>query len=82
MATCNLKLCVLAGSAGAPGLSAQQQHIMELIVAGCSNKEISKELAISERTVKYQLTRLFGLFGVSGRMELSRFSLKESHRLH
>lgn len=60
----------------AHGLSRQQQHIVEGIVAGCSNKEIAKELSISERTVKYHLTRIFSKFGVSGRTELARFSLK------
>jgi len=60
----------------AHGLSRQQQHIVEAIVAGCSNKEIAKELSISERTVKYHLTRIFSKFGVSGRTELARFSLK------
>ncbi len=60
----------------AQSLSDHQQKIIEAIVAGCSNKEIAKDLAISERTVKYHLTRIFEKFGVSGRMELARFSLK------
>jgi two-component system, NarL family, nitrate/nitrite response regulator NarL len=59
-------------------LSAQQQQIVEAIVAGCSNREIAKELAVSERTVKYHLTRIFSKLGVSGRMELARFSLKNN----
>jgi two-component system, NarL family, nitrate/nitrite response regulator NarL len=60
----------------AHNLTRQQQHILEAIVAGCSNKEIAKELSISERTVKYHLTRIFSKFGVSGRTELARFSMK------
>jgi DNA-binding NarL/FixJ family response regulator len=58
------------------GLSAQQQQIVEAIVAGCTNREIAKDLAVCERTVKYHLSRIFTKFGVSGRMELARFSLK------
>jgi DNA-binding NarL/FixJ family response regulator len=57
-------------------LSRQQQLIVDAIVAGCSNKEIAEELSVSERTVKYHLTRIFGKLGVSGRMQLARFSLK------
>jgi two-component system, NarL family, nitrate/nitrite response regulator NarL len=57
-------------------LSAQQLKIVEAIVAGCSNKEIARDLHISERTVKYHLTRIFNKFGISGRMELARYSLK------
>ncbi len=60
----------------ARSLSPQQQQIVEAIVAGCSNKDIAQELAISERTVKYHLTRIFEKFGVSGRMELANYSLK------
>jgi two-component system, NarL family, nitrate/nitrite response regulator NarL len=57
-------------------LSPQQLRIVEAIVAGCSNKEIARDLRLSERTVKYHLTRIFRQFGVSDRMELARFSLK------
>ena len=57
-------------------LSPQQQRIIEAIVAGGSNKDIAQELSISERTVKYHLTRIFKELGISGRMELARHSLK------
>jgi two-component system, NarL family, nitrate/nitrite response regulator NarL len=60
-------------------LSDQQQKIVEAIVAGCSNREIAKELSVSERTIKYHLTRIFNTFGVSGRMELARVSLKKKN---
>ena len=59
-------------------LSPQQLQIIEAISAGCSNKEIARDLSLSERTVKYHLTRIFSKFGVSGRMELARFSLKNN----
>lgn len=55
-------------------LSQQQQRIMEAIANGCTNKEIAEELSLSERTVKYHLTHIFRRLGVSGRMELARFS--------
>jgi len=60
----------------AKSLSHHQQQIVGAIVAGCSNREIAHDLSISERTVKYHLTRIFGRLGVSGRMELARFSIK------
>jgi two-component system nitrate/nitrite response regulator NarL len=56
-------------------LTPQQRQIVDAIVAGCSNKEIARELSVSERTVKYHLTRIFGKLGVSGRMQLARFTL-------
>ncbi len=58
-------------------LSPQQQQIVDSIAAGCSNKDIARDLAISERTVKYHLTRIFGKLGVSGRMQLARFALND-----
>ena len=60
----------------AQGLTTQQQQILQALVVGCSNKEIAKELSLSERTVKYHLARVFKAFGVTGRMELARFSLE------
>jgi two-component system, NarL family, response regulator DegU len=59
-------------------LSTQQQQIVEAIVAGSSNRDIAGDLDLSERTVKYHLTRIFSKLGVSGRMELARFSLKNN----
>ncbi len=60
----------------ARSLSTQQRQIIEAIASGCSNREIAEELRVSERTVKYHLTRIFSKFGVSGRMELARYSLE------
>jgi len=59
-------------------LSPQQRQIIEAIASGSSNREIAQELRLSERTVKYHLTRIFNKFGVSGRMELARYSLRNS----
>jgi DNA-binding NarL/FixJ family response regulator len=56
-------------------LTSRQRQIVKSIAAGCSNREIAEALDISERAVKYHLTQLFGMFGVSGRMELARVIL-------
>jgi DNA-binding NarL/FixJ family response regulator len=58
------------------GLSSRERQIVEAIEAGCTNREIAKELHLSERTVKYHLTRIFNKCGVAGRMELARYSMK------
>lgn len=57
-------------------LTRQQARIIEAIISGSSNKDIANDLSLSERTVKYHLTRIFAKFGVSSRMELARYSLK------
>jgi DNA-binding NarL/FixJ family response regulator len=59
-------------------LSIPQQLIFQLILDGYSNKEIARQLSVSERTVKYHLTHIFNKFRVSGRMELVQHVLKNS----
>ena len=44
----------------------------ELAAAGRSNKEIARELFISERTVEANLTRAYRKLGVRSRTELVR----------
>ena len=58
--------------------STRELQILEAIESGCTNGEIAQELGLSKRTVKYHLTRIFNKFGVSGRMELARYSLRNS----
>jgi DNA-binding NarL/FixJ family response regulator len=57
-------------------LSRPQQRIVRAIVEGCTNRQVAQELKISERTVKYHLTHIFRKLGVSGRMELARFTMQ------
>ena len=42
-----------------------------MVAAGCSNKEIARQCAISEQTIKHHLTRIFDKIGVSNRLELA-----------
>ncbi|RSN66726.1 DNA-binding response regulator [Streptomyces sp. WAC 04229] len=54
----------------APGgepLSAREREVLVLVARGTSNKEIARELFISEATVKTHLTHLYGKLGVSDR---------------
>jgi len=60
----------------AESLTLRQATIIEAIISGSSNKDIAGDLSLSERTIKYHLTRIFAKFGVSNRMELARYSLK------
>jgi DNA-binding NarL/FixJ family response regulator len=60
-------------------LSPRELQIVEAIESGCTNREIAHELCLSERTVKYHLTNIFGKCGVTGRMELARHSLKSKY---
>jgi two-component system nitrate/nitrite response regulator NarL len=61
------------------GLTAREHHIVELIAAGHSSKEIAQELSISERTVTHHLTSTLGKPRISSRSQLAAFAT--THRL-
>lgn len=61
------------------GLTVREEHIVAMIVNGCSNRQIAQELAISERTVKHHLTSVFGKLGLSSRLQVANFAV--THRL-
>ena len=60
-------------------LTAREQSIVAMIARGHSNKQISQELFIGERTVKHHLTRIFGKLGLSSRLQLASFAA--AHRM-
>lgn len=56
-------------------LTARELEIVTAILTGCTNKDISKKFAVSERTVKHHLTVIFDKVGVSSRLELALFAM-------
>jgi len=61
------------------GLTPRELEVTGCIVEGCSNKDIAKQFAISEETVKRHLSNVFDKTGVSTRLELALFAI--SHKL-
>jgi DNA-binding NarL/FixJ family response regulator len=51
-------------------LSAREQDVVSALREGRSNKDIARQLDISERTVKAHLTSVFQKFGVEDRLQL------------
>jgi DNA-binding NarL/FixJ family response regulator len=62
--------------ARAIGLSARETEILKRVAVGRSNKEIARELWLSEHTVKYHLTHLYRKIEVRGRTEAARFAFE------
>ncbi len=52
---------------GAPVLTAREIDILNLLAAGQTNRELARELFISEATVKSHLTNIYGKLGVESR---------------
>jgi DNA-binding NarL/FixJ family response regulator len=59
-----------AGEAGfVERLTPRQREVLGLVARGLRNKEIARELAISEATVKFHMIHIFEKLGVGGRTE-------------
>lgn len=58
-------------------LTSQEESLLELISQGKTNKEIGKELFISEKTVRNNLVKLFKKIKVSNRTEAGMYWMKQ-----
>jgi DNA-binding NarL/FixJ family response regulator len=58
------------------GLTPRELEIVSAIVAGLTNKDMARQFAISEQTVKHHLTRIYGKLGVSNRLELALYAIQ------
>ncbi|MCU1676524.1 MAG: response regulator transcription factor [Frankiales bacterium] len=56
-----------AGNATADALTPREREVLSLVALGLANKSVARRLAISEKTVKAHLTRVFTVLGVSDR---------------
>jgi DNA-binding NarL/FixJ family response regulator len=54
------------------GLTTREREVLRLVAAGYANKDIARECAVSEETVKHHLTRMFDKVGATNRLELAR----------
>ncbi len=66
----------LAERMGGPSLTARELGVLKLIVAGKSNKEIGKELEISEATVKTHINSILSKLAVSDRTQAATTALQ------
>jgi len=57
------------------GLTPREMEVVGCIVEGSSNRDIAKQFALSEETVKRHLSNIFDKTGVSTRLELALFAI-------
>ena len=70
---------VVSRQPGARPLSKREEQITILVAEGYSNREISERLALSEHTIKNYLFRVFEKLGVSTRVGLTLYALKQAN---
>jgi DNA-binding NarL/FixJ family response regulator len=64
---------------GRQAITSREKQVLEMLVAGRSNKEIARPLGIEERTVKAHVSKLMRKVGVHNRIKLSVHAI--SHAL-
>jgi len=56
-------------------LSQREEQVLDLLARGLSNRDLARELKLSEHTVKNHLFRIFDKLGVSNRMEAVLYAM-------
>ena len=63
---------------GVSDVSERESMVLSALARGLSNREIGKELWITEQTVKFHLRNLYRKLGVSNRTEAARFAYQSN----
>jgi DNA-binding NarL/FixJ family response regulator len=58
-------------------LTRRELDVIYAIVTGNANKQIARQLSISEQTVKHHVTNIFNKTGTSSRLELTLFAVEQ-----
>jgi DNA-binding NarL/FixJ family response regulator len=61
-------------------LAKREEDVVRLVAEGMSNREISRQLELSEHTVRNYLYSIFEKLGVSTRVELVLYCLQDRQR--
>jgi two-component system nitrate/nitrite response regulator NarL len=66
-----------AGGQGASRLTPRERQVLQMVVAGHSNREIAQQWTVSEETIKHHLTRMFDKVGAANRVELAMVATRD-----
>ena len=62
-------------------LTTREMEILQLILAGCTNKAIAAEICIAEKTVEFHLTNIYTKIGMRTRMLAGLWALQQGIEL-
>jgi len=65
-----------ARNSGEVALSEREGVVLEAVARGLSNREIGRQLWISEQTVKFHLRNVYRKLGISSRTEAARYAYR------
>ncbi len=68
---------VNAGSWRTPKLTKREEGLVHLVAEGLTNRDISRQLNLSENTVRNYLFRIFNKLGTSNRLELALYAITQ-----
>ena len=68
---------VITDARGATLLTNRELRLVQLVAEGRTNRDISRELHLSEHTVRNYLFRIFNKLGVSTRLELALYAINQ-----
>ena len=66
-------------SRGAPLLTPREEQVVALVAEGLGNRQIARELSLSEHTIKKYLFRIFEKLGISTRVELVLYAVNNGN---
>jgi DNA-binding NarL/FixJ family response regulator len=68
----------MVNACGTNLLTAREEQVVALVADGFSNREVARELGLSEHTVKKYLFHIFDKLGISSRVELVLYAVSHS----
>jgi len=72
----------VVSSGGSPLLTPREEQVVALVAEGLGNRQIARELNLSEHTIKKYLFRIFEKLGVSSRVELVLYAVNNGDPHH
>ena len=57
-------------------LTSREVHVLKLVSAGLTNREIAERLGLSSRTIDAHLRSIFGKIGVGSRSAATRYAVE------
>jgi len=68
----------IKGATGANLLTKREEELVQLVAEGLTNRDIARQLSLTEHTVRNYLFRILNKLGTSNRLELALYVIKQT----